>query len=198
MRPAGRTLLLTGLIALAVLVLHELRYLIGYGGEAGQALADQGHGYLPIASGAVLLLLALGVGQLLLAFRRALRSATASPAPPFGLLWLAAISALLAIYCSQELLEGLPAGGHPAGFGALAANHGWSALPLAIGLGALVALALRGAVAAERRVAARARAARPWPARAPRVRRPRLDPVAPAAPVLARKLAGRAPPPVLP
>ena len=198
MRPTGRTFLLTGLIALAVLVLHELRYLIGYGGHAGQALADQGHGYLPFASGAVLLLLALGVGQLLLALKRALRSATASPAPPFGLLWLAAISALLAIYCSQELLEGLLTSGHPNGFAALAADRGWSALPLAIALGAVVALALRGAAAAERRVAARARSARSWPARVARVRRPRLAPLAPAAPVLARKLAGRAPPAVLP
>jgi hypothetical protein len=197
MRPTGRTLLLTGLIAVAVLVLHELRYLIGYGGGAGQALAEQGHGYLPFASVGVLLLFAAGVGQLLLAFRRALSSATASPAPPFGLLWLAAISALLTIYCSQELLEGLLASGHPNGFGALAADSGWSALPLAVALGALVALALRGAAAAERRVAARALAARHCPTRAPRARRPRLALLAPPAPVLARKLAGRAPPAVL-
>ncbi|HEY6780956.1 MAG TPA: hypothetical protein VI111_08385 [Thermoleophilaceae bacterium] len=194
MRPAGRTLLLAGLIAVAVLVLHELRYLIGYGGHAGQALAEQGHGYLPLAGIGVLLLLALGVGQLLLAFRHALRSATASPAPPFGLLWLAAISALLTIYCSQELIEGMLATGHPAGFGALAADGGWSALPLAIGLGALVALALRGAAAVERRAAARARAPRSLPARAPRVSHPR--PAVAAAPrsVLALKLAGRGPP----
>jgi hypothetical protein len=198
MRPAGRTLLLAGLIAVAVLVLHELRYVIGYGGHAGRALAEQGHGYLPLASIGVLLLLALGVGQLLLAFRRALRSATASPAPPFGLLWLAAISALLAIYCGQELLEGLLATGHPTGFGALAANGGWSALPLAIALGALVALALRGAAAVEGRVAARARGPRPLPARAPRARHPRPSVDIPPRSVLALKLAGRGPPRTLP
>ncbi len=194
MWPKGRTLLLAALIALAALVLHELRYLIGYGGHAGEALGSQGHGYLPLASFAVLGLLALGVGQLLLAFRRALRSATASPTPPFGLLWLAAISGLLAVYCAQELLEGVLSTGHPNGFAALAAERGWSALPLAIALGALVALALRGAAAVEARVAARGRVPRELPLRAPKARRRFPDPERPRLSVLAAKLAGRAPP----
>src|SRR6186997_3625476 len=156
MRATGRTLLLAALVAVAVLVLHELRYLIGYGGQASHALAVQGHGYLPGASVGVMLLLGLGVAQVLLAFRRALHSATASPAPPLGLLWIASACALLAIYCSQELLEGLLSTGHPNGFAALAANGGWSALPLAVGLGLIVALALRGVAAAESLVARRA------------------------------------------
>jgi len=141
----------------------------------------------------VLLLLGFAAGQVLLALRRALRSATASPAPPFGLLWLSSICALLAVYCGQELLEGVLSSGHPSGFAALAVDGGWSALPLAVGLGLLVALALRGVAAAEALVAKRARARR-GRVRAPRARRPRPDAERPLISVLALKLASRAPP----
>jgi hypothetical protein len=194
MRPQGRTLLLAALIAVAVLVLHELRYLIGYGSDAAEVLSLQGHGYLPSAAVVVALLLALGMGQLLLAFRRALQSATASPAPPFGLLWLASVSALLTVYCGQELLEGFLSAGHPNGLAALAAEQGWSAVPLAIVLGGLVALTLRGAAAAEARMAAHARRERALRGRPPRLRRNRPDAEQAPIPVLAAKLAGRAPP----
>jgi hypothetical protein len=193
MRAKGRTLLLAALVAVAVLVLHELRYLIGYGGQASHELAVQGHGYLPGADAGVLLLVGLGVAQVLLAFRRALRSATSSPAPPLGVLWIASACALLAIYCSQESLEGLLSTGHPNGFAALAANGGWSALPLAVGLGLIVALALRGVAAAESLVARRALRAGSR-IRPPRVRRPRPRAARPLGSVLARKLASRAPP----
>jgi hypothetical protein len=140
-----------------------------------------------------MLLLGLGMAQVLLAFRRALRSATASPAPPLGVLWIASACALLAIYCSQELLEGLLSTGHPNGFAALAANGGWSALPLAVGLGLVVALALRGVAAAESLVARRALRVGST-VRPPRARRPRPLPDRPLGSVLARKLARRAPP----
>jgi hypothetical protein len=194
MRARWLTPLLTALIAVAVLVLHELRYLIGYGADAGAALTTQGHGYLPAVSAGAFVLLALGVGRLLLAFRRALRSATAGSVPPFGLLWLAAICALLTVYCSQELLEGLLSTGHPDGFAALAVNGGWSAIPLAIALGGVVALLLRGAAAAEALVAARGRRrVCPDGARSPRMRPPGDARLIPRAP-LATHLAGRAPP----
>jgi hypothetical protein len=108
---------------------------------------------------------------------------------------LASISGLLAVYCSQELLEGMFSAGHPNGFAALAAQRGWVALPLAIALGLLVALALRGAAAVEAHVASHARRMRIAPARSllagslrPRhAERPRAG-------VLASKLASRAPP----
>ena len=194
MQPIGRRLLLAALVAVAALVLHELRYVIGYGGLAGEALASQGHGYLPAASFGVMALLALGVGQVLLAVRRALRSSIASPAPPFGVLWLASICALLTVYCGQELLEGVLSPGHPNGLAALAADGGWSALPLAVGLGLLVALALRGVAAVEALVAKRARGPRGRLRGAPRARRPRPDAERPLISVLALKLASRAPP----
>lgn len=184
---------LAALIAVAVLVLHELRYLIGYGGDARTVLAEQGHGYMPSVSVGVVVLLAVAVGRLLLSFRAALRSATASPAPPFGLLWLAAICALLTVYCCQELLEGLLATGHPDGFAALAVNGGWSAIPLAIALGGGVALLLLGVAAAEALVAAHGRRTRRGPARPPLMRRRPDVRRAPRTP-LASNLAGRAPP----
>lgn len=193
MRARWLTPLLAALIAVAELVLHELRYLVGYGADAGIALADQGHGYLTLASLAVVVGLALALGRLLLAFRRALRTATASSVPPFGLLWLAAVCALLAIYCSQELLEGLLSTGHPDGFAALAVNGGWSAIPLAIALGAVVALVLRGAAAAESVLASARRRSAAAPTRPPRASR-RPDIVRVRRAPLAARCAGRAPP----
>jgi hypothetical protein len=195
MRARWLSPLLAALIAVAVLVLHELRYLIGYGADAGTALATQGHSYLPSVSLAAVVLLALAVGRLLLSFRAALRTATAGSAPPFGVLWLAAICALLAVYCSQELLEGLLATGHPVGFAALAVDGGWSAIPLAVALGGVVALLLRGAAAAEALVAAYGRRASAGVARPAHARRRPDACTAPRTP-LAANLAGRAPPAV--
>src|SRR5215510_9322516 len=128
MRPKGHTLLVAGLVVVAALVLHELRYLIGYGHDAGRALASQGHGYLSFADMGVVLLLGAGMAQLLLSLRRALHTSTHGAHAPFGVLWLASFAALLGIYSCQELLEGLLATGHPTGFAALAVNGGWSAL----------------------------------------------------------------------
>lgn len=194
MRARWLTPLLAALIAVAELVLHELRYVVGYGSDAGIALAEQGHGYLTAVSLAVVVLLAVALGRLLLAFRRALHTATASPVPPFGLLWLAAICALLAIYSSQELLEGVLSTGHPDGFAALAVNGGWSAIPLAVALGGVVALVLRGASAAESAIAAHGRRRDATPCRrALRVRR-RLDVERVRLAPLASRGAGRAPP----
>src|SRR4051794_41911668 len=45
------------LLGAGALALHELRYLIAYGGDAGRALDEQGHGYL----GTVAVLVALAV-----------------------------------------------------------------------------------------------------------------------------------------
>jgi hypothetical protein len=193
MRPRGHTLLVAGLVVVAALVLHELRYLIGYGDHAAQALASQGHSYLSVADVGVVVLLGAGMAQLLLSLRRALRTSTAMAHAPFGVLWLASFAALLGIYAGQELLEGVFATGHPTGFAALAVNGGWSAVPLAMALATVVALLLRGAAAVEALVARR----RPRPRRRPAaVFVPRLASMArrPAGRPLARKLASRAPP----
>jgi hypothetical protein len=194
MRARGHSLLLAGLVVVAALVLHELRYVIGYGHDAGRALSEQGHSYLSVADLGVVVLLGLGMTQLLVSLRRALHTATSADHAPFGVLWLASFAALLGIYAGQELLEGVLASGHPTGLAALAVNGGWSALPLAMALATVVALLLRGAAAVEALVARRGRA---------RPRRPRAAVSVPVLPLLsrgpdgpplARKLASRAPP----
>src|SRR5215210_484046 len=58
----------------AALGLHELRYLIAYGGQSGDELARQGHAYLPFVTVAAATLLALACAQLLAVLSRARRS----------------------------------------------------------------------------------------------------------------------------
>jgi len=179
------------LLGAAALAVHELRYLAGWGSNAGEALASRGHAYLGLATPLILLLLMLAVGAFL--GRLASGRAVAGPRLGFWRLWLVASLALLAIYTSQELIEGAVAPGHPAGLAGAFGSGGWVALPLAGLFGALVALLLRGAEVVLARAEARARSR--WSALTPALR------VRPAGQVcvrvragLARHLAGRGPP----
>jgi hypothetical protein len=186
------TVRLAAVIAVAALVLHELRYLIGFGDHAGEALAASGHAYLPFAGGVAGLLIALASAQLLAALDRARRTARGERAPSFSRLWLAIAAALLVVYSGQELLEAALSPGRHLGPAVPFAEGGWSAFPLALALGAVAALALRGASRAVAILAAGATR------RLPRERRggtPRPSLTFPVrAPVLARHLASRAPP----
>ncbi len=149
------TIALRSLAVLAVgaLAVHQLRYLIGYGSEAGAALAQQGHGYLTQAPAALLALALLGIASMLVSAR--------SPVPGApGLRWrgvaIAVLSyalALLLAYCLQETLEGLLASGHPGGLAAIFAHGGAVALPLSLFFGALAWAASFGLDAIERRLA---------------------------------------------
>ena len=178
----------TALVAVAALALHELRYLIGYGGGTPEALASQGHGYLPLVSMLAGALLTMALAQLA---GRILRGKDEGEAPGLRFTWVWASVALLVIFVAQESLEGLLSAGHPDGFAAVSAHGGMVAVPLALALGGLVALGLRGA---SRMVAAAARRVRSLPRPRIRSRRPRFAAVPPAAGVLALHLAGRAPP----
>lgn len=141
-----------GLLAIAALALHQLRYLAAHGSDADNALAAQGHGYLelvvPVAGTFCVAIIA---GQLLAA--AAPRSAR--PIPSQGSLrqTAACAFAVLAIFCTQELVEGMLSAGHAAGLDALLADRGWVALPIAVLLGALVSLTLSGVGKLEQRVA---------------------------------------------
>jgi hypothetical protein len=185
MRSRGALLRAGALISAAALALHQLRYAIGYG--LGSHDAVEGHAYLPLA-------FAIATGLLLLATVHFLALSTRSQRPSggtprFRVTWLAAAAVLLAIFVGQELLEGLLAGGQ--GVDGLLAHAGWSAILLAVGLGALVALALRGA---DRVLAGTPEPGRPWSRVAgdshPLDRRE----LAPPGSVLSRHLASRAPP----
>jgi hypothetical protein len=190
------TVRLAAVIAVAALVLHELRYLVGFGDHAGEAMAASGHAYLPLAGGLAGLLIALASAQLLMALDRARTTARRERAPSFVRLWLAIAAVLLIVYSGQELLEAALSPGRHLGPAIPFAEGGWSAFPLALALGAVAALALRGAnravaLAAGRCARARPRALRGGP------RRPSLPSTVPA-PVLARHLASRAPPALRP
>ena len=172
------------MLAAGSLAVHELRFLVGYGGEG----AVSGHGYLAWVAPLIAIALAAACGGWL---ARLGRATGGTPRP--ALTWLGASGTLVATYVVQETVEGLSSPGHPG----LLAHGGWIALPAAMAVGGLVALALRGARAADRAAAA---AARPW---SPFTFAPEVPlattvtvaaPFAPRPQVLARRLAGRGPP----
>ncbi|MEA2482934.1 MAG: hypothetical protein QOC55_881 [Thermoleophilaceae bacterium] len=137
----GRTLTLRAIALLAAgsAAIHQLRYMIGYGDAAPRALAAHPHGYLTDAVPAILTVLLIAIGGVLLRMARASAPTPRSRRTSFAALWLACVVALAAIYATQETLEGA---------GAIAGS-GWIGLALAVPGGLVVALAMRGADAAE-------------------------------------------------
>ena len=192
MRSRAWRLRAVALLVPGALAVHDIRYLLGYG-DPGRALAQQSHGYLGSVSLFAGSALALAAAELVGRYARARRGAGAGGAPPgFRALWAAASVALMAVYASQESIEGAVSAHHPAGLAGVLGHGGWTALLLAIAVGAVVALLLRGAHAALVRAAGRSdappRARRDRPAPRPR------DLGLPRAGGLARNLAGRGPP----
>ena len=86
----------------------------------------------------------------------------------FAALWLACSACLVAIYASQELLEGLFAAGHPTGWVGVFGYGGWWSIPVAVAVGLVLAAAFHGATWVLHAVAARCGAV----ARRRRARRP--------------------------
>jgi hypothetical protein len=193
------------LMPAAVLTVHQVRFMLAFGGSSGEELEKEGHQYLSALAAPIAMSVAIVVGlffaRLVSAWRDgagegdARSGAASDPASRRGFLRLALLigASLLALYSCQELLEGMLSNGHPEGFNGVFGDGGWWAVPLSLLCGLAIAAALRGARAAIRWVASRRR--RPTisherPAAAPRPRRltlPRLVPLAGAA-------AGRAPP----
>jgi hypothetical protein len=131
-----RAIRLGSLLAFSAFGLHQLRYELSHGGDASRALAAEGHDYL---AGALPFLAALIVAALLATFLCARLGSGVSRRSNSGRALTYAL-AILAVYCSQELLEGALAAGHPTGLDAVAGSAGWVALPLALVLGAATAL----------------------------------------------------------
>jgi hypothetical protein len=140
-----RTLTLRALALLGAgsAVIHELRYMIGYGPSAAHALAAHPHGYLSVLLPGVITATLIALASVLLRAAGARRSGLNEPAaafqPSLPVLWLACALALAVIYGTQETVEGAGA----------VLGGGWIGLALALPVGLLVALALRGADAAE-------------------------------------------------
>jgi hypothetical protein len=182
------------LLAAGSIMVHELRYVVAYGRDAGAALSEQGHSYMPTFESLAVVLLAIALGRFCISLLRARSGVIEEERPPaFSRLWLGASASLAAVYTLQEGFEGAFAPGHPSGVVGVFGHRGWTALIFALLLGAAIALLTRiahDAIELVARSATRPRAGRSMPALAPASWTPlrrRLD-------VLAWNLAGRAPP----
>jgi hypothetical protein len=187
----ARTLALLPLAAVGV---HQLRYKLAFGGDAGHELAAEGHAYLTSLTPLLALAAALAAAELIARFARAWRGDEGSGRePPLTVLCLAVASALVLIYAGQELLEGFLATGHPGGLAGVFGGGGWWALPLALAFGFGVAVLLRGAAAAVALIARTRAAAPPRPASPRRWPAPRTV-FLPVRSAFASAAPGRAPP----
>lgn len=182
---------LAALLAVASFAVHQLRFALAFGSGASRELAHQGHAYLSVVAPLLVGLLMLAVAEFAagLARRRSQRKVP-------GLRRLALVSSvsLLGVYCAQELAEGFVATGHPGGLAGVFGGGGWLAIPLSLAAGIVVALLMRGAVAAAavvarggrlRRLAPGALVQVQVPAPGPRPRWALLRPAAPRAPPVA-------------
>jgi hypothetical protein len=167
-RNAGRGNALGGLVPLALMpaaafVVHQLRYWLAFGSRVGLALDRQGHRYLHSVVPWIVLALAVAAGGFLRALGRALGGSCSLPRRTlsFGVLWLVCACALLAIYVTQESLEGVLASGHPTGLAAIIGYGGWWALPASVAVGLVLAALFHGARWVLLEVAERCQQSRP-------------------------------------
>lgn len=185
-----------GLVPAAALAVHQLRFLLAYGGGTGAALVRQGHSYMHSLAPWIVLSLAVALGGFLRGLGRAMAGQRSAARYTLSLtvLWLVCSACLLAIYMTQELLEGVWAIGHPAGLVGVFGYGGWWAVPAAACVGLVLAAVFHGARWALDEVARRRPA---WVALDPRPasipRRPRWA-LTPRLAPLAGGWSGRGPP----
>jgi hypothetical protein len=194
MGSVGRLLRAVGLLSAGAIAVHQLRFVLGYGHDASDVLALEDHSYLPLAEALVAVILGAAglafIGSLLLASKG--RSTDSGSATPFTRLWAYASTALVAVYTLQEGFEGEFSAGHPSGVVGIFGHGGWTAIPLALVVGALIALLLEGARRAV--VSVRSRAGLTAVPRLSRTRWQRLPVGFPKLDVLSQHLAARGPP----
>lgn len=140
-RSALRGLAQAGVLPPAALAVHELRYLLAFGPNAGLELQRQGHSYLHSLGPWVAVAAALVAGAFLRALGRAFsgRTSVARLTISFATLWIACTACLMAIYIGQEFFEGLFATGHPAGWIGIFGYGGWWSIPAAACIGLVLA-----------------------------------------------------------
>jgi hypothetical protein len=131
----------------AAFAVHQLRYMLAYGGHASIELQRTGHSYLHSVVPWLVLLLALATGGFLRALGRAFGGHTSPARFTLSLtaIWLVCSAALVAIFACQEFLEGLFATGHPAGWVGIFGYGGWWSIPVALCIGLVLAAVLHGA-----------------------------------------------------
>lgn len=136
-----------GLIPVAAFAVHQLRFLLAFGGGAGAELKETGHSYFHSVVPWIMLVVGLSVGAFLWSLGRAAagrRSAKGRGLSFLGLWFVCGVS-LLAIYCTQETLEGIFATGHPTGIEGIFGFGGLWSIPSAIGVGLVLASLMYGA-----------------------------------------------------
>jgi len=185
-----------GLVPAAALAVHQLRFLLAYGGGAGAELARQGHSYFHSLMPWVVLSIGVAVGGFLRGLGRAMAGQRSPSRYALSLtaLWIACSGCLLAIYSTQEFLEGLFATGHAAGLVGIFGYGGWWSIPAAASVGFVLAAICHGARWALDEVARRSAAevsSYPLPEASPR--RP-FAAVVPRLAPLASGCSGRGPP----
>jgi hypothetical protein len=191
-----RRLAPAALMPAGAFAVHQLRYWLAFGSHAGAELADQGHSYLHSVVPWIVLLIGLSLGTFLLALGRALGGRCTVPryTLSFAALWLLCAACLVAVYTTQEFLEGLLATGHPGGIAGIFGYGGWWSIPAALAVGLILAAAFHGARRVLHAVAEQC-APRVAVARRPRaLRRPGRDALRPALAPIADGWSGRGPP----
>lgn len=135
------------LMPAAAFAVHQLRYWLAFGSQAGYELQRQGHSYLHSVVPWLVLLIAFAVGAFLRALGRALGGdcAVSRWTASFVALWLLCSACLVAIYVTQEFLEGFFATGHPGGLVGIFGYGGWWAIPVSAAVGLVLAAVFHAA-----------------------------------------------------
>ncbi|HEY3944488.1 MAG TPA: hypothetical protein VGL78_04610 [Solirubrobacteraceae bacterium] len=135
------------LMPAAAFAVHQLRYWLAFGNQAGMELQRQGHSYLHSVVPWLVLLIALATGAFLRALGNAFGGRRSLPryTTSFAAMWLLCAASLVAIYATQEFLEGLFATGHPGGLVGIFGFGGWWSIPAAAAVGLVLAAAFHGA-----------------------------------------------------
>jgi hypothetical protein len=135
------------LMPAAALLVHQLRYWLAFGGRAELELARQGHSYLHSLAPWIVILISVAAGAFLRSLGRAMAGQRSLPrySVSFLGLWVVCSFCLVAIYTTQELLEGFFAIGHPVGAAGVFGYGGCWAIPAALCVGLVVAAICHGA-----------------------------------------------------
>lgn len=146
-RSLPRLVARAGLIPVAAFAVHQLRFLLAFGGGAGAELQETGHSYFHSVVPWIILVVGLSLGAFLWSLGRAACGRRSASARGLSLLklWLVCSACLLAIYCTQETLEGFFATGHPTGIEGIFGFGGLWSIPSAIGVGLVLAVVVYGA-----------------------------------------------------
>ena len=131
----------------AAFAVHQLRYWLAFGSQAGAELERQGHSYLHSVAPWIVFLIAVAVGAFLRGLGRAFGGQRTTPhrTVSFAVLWLLCSASLVVIYMGQEFLEGLLATGHPGGLTGIFGFGGWWSVPAAAAVGLALAAVFYGA-----------------------------------------------------